>query len=206
VLLSIDPLEPEPWLVAQVVQALKRGGIVVIPTDTVYAYACSLADRDAPKRLYEIKGMSLAKRLSILVPDIKTASRYARDIPNPVFRAMRRVLPGPYTLIFQASGEVPRIMLRKRRTVGIRLPDCPITLDILTALGEPLLSSSVRAGADEFVLDPVLIEEESGDELAMVVDGGQLLNEVSTVVDLSDDEPVVVREGKGNLDELDFLS
>ena len=205
-LLSIDPLEPEPWLVARVVQALKRGGIVVIPTDTVYAYACSLADRDASKRLYEIKGMSFAKRLSILVPDIKTASRYARDIPNPVFRAMRRVLPGPYTLIFQASGEVPRIMLRKRRTVGIRLPDCPITLDILTALGEPLLSSSVRAGADEFVLDPVLIEEESGDELAMVVDGGQLLNEVSTVVDLSDDEPVVVREGKGNIGELDFLS
>jgi tRNA threonylcarbamoyl adenosine modification protein (Sua5/YciO/YrdC/YwlC family) len=205
VLLSIDPLEPEPWLVARVVQALKRGDVVVIPTDTVYAYACSLADRDAPNRLYEIKSMAPAKRLSILVPDIKTASRYARDIPNPVFRTMRRVLPGPYTLIFQASGEVPRIMLRKRRTVGIRLPDCPIALDILAALGEPLLCSSVRSRADEFVLDPVVIEEESGDELAMVVDGGQLLNEPSTVVDLSEDEPVVVREGKGDVEKLDFL-
>jgi tRNA threonylcarbamoyl adenosine modification protein (Sua5/YciO/YrdC/YwlC family) len=204
-LLTIDPLDPEPWLVARVVQALKKGDVVVIPTDTVYAYACSLNDRDAPRRLYEIKGMSPAKRLSILVPDIKTASRYARDIPNPVFRAMRRVLPGPYTFIFQATGEVPRIMLRKRRTVGIRLPDCPIVLDILAELGEPLLSSSVRSSADEFILDPVSIEEASKDELAMVVDGGLLPNEPSTVVDLSDDEPVLVREGKGDVSELGFM-
>jgi tRNA threonylcarbamoyl adenosine modification protein (Sua5/YciO/YrdC/YwlC family) len=192
-------------LVARVVQALKKGGVVVIPTDTVYAYACSLGDREAPRRLYEIKGISPAKRLSILVPDIKTASRYASDIPNPVFRTMRRVMPGPYTFIFQASGEVPRIMLRKRRTVGIRLPDCPIVLAILAELGEPLLSSSVRSSADEFVLDPVAIEEASSDELAMVVDGGRLLNEPSTIVDLSEDEPVIVREGKGDLGELHFL-
>jgi tRNA threonylcarbamoyl adenosine modification protein (Sua5/YciO/YrdC/YwlC family) len=205
VLLSIDPFEPEPWLVARVVQALKRGGVVVIPTDTVYAYACSLADRDAPRRLYEIKRISPAKRLSILVPDISTASRYVREIPNPVYRTMRRILPGPYTFIFPAASDVPRIMLRKRRTVGIRFPDSPITLAILAELGEPLLSSSVRTSADEFVLDPVAIEEAAGDELAMVVDGGQLLNEPSTVVDLSDDEPVVVREGKGDVSELDFL-
>jgi tRNA threonylcarbamoyl adenosine modification protein (Sua5/YciO/YrdC/YwlC family) len=204
-LISIDPFSPEPWLVARVVQSLKRGGVVVIPTDTVYAYACSLADRDAPRRLYEIKGISPSKRLSILVPDLRTASRYTRSIPNPVFRTMRRVLPGPYTFIFQASSEVPRIMLRKRRTVGIRLPDCPITLAILAELGEPLLTSSVRSSADEFVLDPVEIEAASGDELAMVVDGGQLLNEASTVVDLSSDEPVLVRLGKGDVSELYFL-
>jgi tRNA threonylcarbamoyl adenosine modification protein (Sua5/YciO/YrdC/YwlC family) len=205
VLVSIDPLNPEPWLVSRVVQALKRGGVMVIPTDTVYAYACSLADRDAPRRLYQVKGIPPAKRLSILVPDIRTASRYTRDIPNPVFRAMRRVLPGPYTFIFQASGEVPKIMLRKRRTVGIRLPDCPITLAILAELGEPLLASSVHAGDDEFVLDPVVIEEASDDEIAMVVDGGRLLNDLSTVIDLSGDEPVVVREGKGDVAELGFL-
>ena len=204
-LLSIDPLNPEPWLVARVVQALERGGVVVIPTDTVYAYVCSLADRDAPRRLYEIKGIAPAQRLSILVPDIKTGSRYARDIPNPVFRTMRRVLPGPYTFIFQASGEVPRIMLRKRRTVGIRLPDCPIALEILAALGEPLLASSVRSSAEEFILDPIEIEDNADDELAMVVDGGRLPNEPSTVVDLSGDEPIIVREGKGDVSALSFL-
>lgn len=204
-LLPIDPVSPEPWLVARVVQALKRGGVVVIPTDTVYAYACSLADRDAPKRLYEIKGILPSKRLSILVPDLRAAGRLTRGIPNPVFRTMRRVLPGPYTFIFQASSEVPRILLRKRRTVGIRLPDCPITRELLAQLGEPLLSSSVRSSADEFVVDPMEIEVASGNEVDMVVDGGLLLNEPSTVVDLSGDEPVVVRQGKGDVSKLPFL-
>jgi tRNA threonylcarbamoyl adenosine modification protein (Sua5/YciO/YrdC/YwlC family) len=204
-LLSIDPLSPEPWLVARVVQALRRGDVVVLPTDTVYAYACSLSDRDASKRLYEIKDIQPSKRLSILVPDLRTASRYARDIPNPVFRTMRRILPGPYTFIFQASSEVPRIMLRKRRTVGIRLPDCPIVLEILAELGEPLLTSSIRSGAQEYVLDPLEIEAQSPSEVALVVDGGRLPNEPSTVVDLSGDEPEVVRIGKGDVDSLYFL-
>lgn len=204
-LLTIDPDNPEPWLVARVVQALKRGDVVVTPTDTVYAYACCLSDRDASKRLYEIKDMQPSKRLSILVPDIQTASRYARDIPNPVFRTMRRILPGPYTFIFQASSQVPKIMLRKRRTVGIRLPNCPIVLEILAQLGEPLLASSVRWSAEEYVLDPMEIEAASPDEVAMVVDGGRLLNEPSTVVDLSGDEPEVVRTGKGDVSLLYFL-
>lgn len=204
-LLSIDPVNPEPWLVAQVVQILKRGGVVVIPTDTVYAYACSLADRDAPKKLYEIKDISPAKRLSILVPDLKTAARYTRDIPNPVFRTLRRILPGPYTFIFQASGELPRYMFRKRRTVGIRLPDSPIVLAILAELGEPLLASSVQSSPDEFMLDPVEIEEVSGNKVDIVVDGGRLPNEPSTIVDLTGDEPVITREGKGDIAALSFL-
>jgi tRNA threonylcarbamoyl adenosine modification protein (Sua5/YciO/YrdC/YwlC family) len=204
VLLSIDPVQPESWLIGRVVNTLRRGGVVVIPTDTVYAFACSLGDAGAVERLYEVKGITASKRLSLLVPDIASAARFTRGITNPVFRAMRRVLPGPYTFIFQASSEVPRIMLRKRRTVGIRLPDCAITLAILAGFGEALLSTSVRGSADEFVVDPAAIDDEVGGQVAMVVGGGLLGNEPSTVVDLTGPEPVIERIGKGDPDALGF--
>jgi tRNA threonylcarbamoyl adenosine modification protein (Sua5/YciO/YrdC/YwlC family) len=187
-----------------VVNTLRRGGVVVIPTDTVYAFACSLNDPDAVERLYEVKGITPSKRLSLLVPDIASAARFTRGITNPVFRAMRRVLPGPYTFIFQAGSEAPRIMLRKRRTVGIRLPDCPITLAILAEFGEALLSTSVRGSADEFVVDPATIDDEVGSQVAMVVGGGLLANEPSTIVDLTGSEPAIERVGKGDPAELGF--
>ncbi len=201
-LLAIDRNEPEPWLLARAVQTLRRGGVVVVPTDTVYALACSLNDTDAIERLYGVKGITPAKRLSLLVADVATASRYAKGITNPVFRMMRRVLPGPYTFIFQATPEAPRIMLHKRRTVGIRIPDCPIVAAILAELPCPLLSTSVRNASDEFVLDPAEIEAGLSGQVDLVVDGGLLVNEPSTVVDLSSDEPVLVRAGKGDVDAL----
>lgn len=201
-LLNIDPDQPQPWLVGRVVNTLRRSGIVVIPTDTVYAFACALNDPQAVERLYEVKGITPAKRLSILVPDIATASRYTRGITNSVFRAMRRVLPGPFTFIFAASTDTPRIMLRKRRTVGIRLPDNAIALAILAEFGEPLLTTSVRGAQDEFVVDPANIDDELGSQVDMVVGGGLLANEPSTVVDLSGPEPVIVRKGKGDPEAL----
>jgi tRNA threonylcarbamoyl adenosine modification protein (Sua5/YciO/YrdC/YwlC family) len=204
-LLTIDPHEPEPWLIARVVQALKRGGLAVIPTDTVYAIVCPLGNEDAIARLYEVKHVSASKRLSILVADIANASRFTRGISNHVFRAMKRVLPGPYTFIFQASAEVPRIMLHKRRTVGLRIPDCPIALAVLAELGEPLLSTSVRNAADEWLLDPIEIEAELHGEVDVVADGGIVTNDVSTVVDLSGLEPELVRTGKGDVEALGLL-
>ena len=201
-LLNIDPLQPEPWLVGRVVNTLRRSGVVVIPTDTVYALACALNDAAAVERLYEVKGITPSKRLSILVPDIATASRFTRGITNSVFRAMRRVLPGPYTFIFAASTEAPRIMLRKRRTVGIRLPDNPIALAILAAFGEPLLTTSVRGSQDEYLVDPATIDDDLGSQVELVVGGGPLATELSTIVDLSGPEPVIVRRGKGDPDAL----
>jgi tRNA threonylcarbamoyl adenosine modification protein (Sua5/YciO/YrdC/YwlC family) len=205
VLLTIDPAEPESWLIGRVVQTLRRGGLAVIPTDTVYALVCPLSNEASTERLYTVKSISPTKRLSILVGDIATASRFTRGIPNPVFRLMKRVLPGPYTLIFQASQEVPRIMLHKRRTVGIRIPDSPIAAAVIEELGEPLLSTSVRNRADEWLLDPAEIEQQLRGEVELVVDGGMLANEPSTVVDLSGPEPVLVRTGKGDVEALELF-
>ncbi|MEP0775322.1 MAG: threonylcarbamoyl-AMP synthase [Acidobacteriota bacterium] len=204
-LLTIDPREPESWLVARVVQLLRRSGVAVLPTDTVYSYACLLHDGEAVERLYRAKGISGAKRLSILVGDLATAARYAKGMTTPVFRMMKRVLPGPYTFIFEATSEAPRTMLRKRRTIGVRFPDCPIVLAILEELGAPLLSTSVRNDADEWLLDPMEIEAKLAGTVDLVVDGGILPNEPSTVVDLSGDEPVLVRQGKGDVAALELF-
>lgn len=204
-LLTIDPREPEPWLIARVVNLLRRGAVVIVPTDTVYALACRLEDDEAVQRLYQAKGIAAAKRLSILVGDLASAARYAKGITTPVFRMMKRVLPGPYTFIFEATSQVPRTMLRKRRTIGIRYPDSPIVLAVLAELGGPLLTTSVRNAADEWLLDPVEIETDLGPTVDLVVDGGKLPNEPSTIVDLSGDEPVLVRRGKGDVAALELF-
>lgn len=204
-LLAIDPVEPESWLIGRVANVIRKGGLAVLPTDTVYALTCAFDNEAAIERLYTVKGIGPAKRLSILVPDIAAAARLTRGISNTVFRTMRRVLPGPYTFIFQASAEVPRAMLRKRRTVGIRIPDSPIALAVLAEVGVPLLATSVRNARDEWLLDPVAIEEDLRGQADIVVDGGLLAAEPSTVVDLSGDEPVLVRQGKGDVDLLELF-
>ena len=205
-LLSIDPVEPEPWLVARAAQVLRRGGVVVLPTDTVYALTCLAGHDGAIERLYEVKGITPSKRLSLLVGDIATGSRFTRGIPNRVFRAMRRVLPGPYTFIFPASTEAPRVMRHARKTVGLRIPASPITLAVLAEIGAPLLATSVRNDADEWVLDPATIEEELRGKVDLVVDGGLLAAEPSTIVDCSADEPVLVRVGKGDVAALELFA
>ncbi len=204
-LLPIDPVEPESWLIGRVANVLRKGGLVVLPTDTVYALTCVFDNDDAIERLYAVKRIAPAKRLSLLVSDIATAARLTRGIPNPVFRTMRRVLPGPYTFIFQASNEVPRVMLRKRRTVGIRIPASPIALATLAEVGSPLLATSVRNASEEWVLDPAVIAEDLRGQADLVVDGGLLTAEPSTVVDLSGDEPVLVRAGKGDVAALELF-
>ena len=204
-ILEIDPVEPEPWLLARAVQVLRHGGIVVMPTDTVYGLTCGITHHEAIRRIYKLKDMDPKKPLSVLVNDMSMVGRYAKGVSTPAYRLLKRVLPGPYTFIFQASPEVPKIMLRKRRTIGIRMPDNPIALALLQEMGEPLLSSSIRDPEHDFVNDPDEIERSLENDVELVIDGGILLPFPSTVVDLSGDEPVLIREGRGDVDTLELF-
>ncbi len=204
-ILEIDPVEPEPWLLARAAQVLRGGGIVVMPTDTVYGLTCGITHHDAIRRIYKLKDMDPKKPLSVLVSDMSMVGRFAKGVSTPAYRLLKRVLPGPYTFIFEASPEVPKIMLRKRRTIGIRMPDNPIALALLEEMGEPLLSSSIRDPEHDFVNNPDEIEKSLGSDVEMVIDGGILLPVPSTVVDLSGDEPVLLRDGKGDVDTLELF-
>ena len=204
-ILEIDPVEPEPWLLARAVHVLRDGGVVVMPTDTVYGITCGISHHEAIRRIYKLKDMDPKKPLSILVGDMAMVGRYARGVSTPAFRLLKRVLPGPYTFIFQASPEVPKIMLRKRRTIGIRIPDNPIALALLAEMGEPLLSSSILDPEQAFVNDPEEIDASLGDRVGMVIDGGILTPVPSTVVDLSGSEPVLLREGRGDIETLELF-
>jgi tRNA threonylcarbamoyl adenosine modification protein (Sua5/YciO/YrdC/YwlC family) len=204
-LIEIDPKHPEGWLVARVAEVLRRGGVIVIPTDTVYGLACRISDTAAVERLYALKGIEAKKPLSILVSDFEIASRYITGVSTPAYRLVKRVLPGPYTFIFPATRDVPKIMLRKRKTLGIRMPDNAIVLALLDALDEPLLTTSIRSPSDEIVNDPEEIASRYDGRIDVVVNGGPLTPVPSTVVDFSGDVPVLLREGKGDVDTLELF-
>ncbi len=205
VIIEIDPTYPEAWLIARAADVLRKGGVAIIPTDTVYGLACGISHEKAIKRIYALKDMDPKKPLAILVGDMTTVGVYARGVTTPYFRLLKRVLPGPYTFIFEATAEVPKIMLRKRRTIGIRMPDHPVTLALLEELDEPLLTTSVRTPDDRWVIEPVEVESTLDDRVDVVVDCGPLEAHPSTVVDLSSGEPVLVREGKGNVEALELF-
>ena len=204
-IVEIDPNSPEPWLIARAAEVLRKGGVGIIPTDTVYGLACGISHGKAIKRIYELKDMDAKKPLAILVDDMTTVGQYAKGVTTPYFRLLKRVLPGPFTFIFEASSEVPKIMLRKRRTIGIRMPDNPITLALLAELDEPLLTTSVRTPDDHWVVDPIEVEATLDHQVDVVVDGGPLVLAPSTVVDLSEDVPILVREGQGDVAELELF-
>lgn len=197
---SIDPDYPESHLVHQVVRALAADGVVIVPTDTVYALACDLHSRKAIQRLTKLKGGKRKKLFSIILSDLSEMGKYAGDVSSFAYRTMKRLLPGPYTFIVAASSEIPKLMHAKRRTIGIRVPDCPITLAIARQLGRPLVTTTLGIGEEEFLSNPWDLEEEYGHQVAMVVEGGVIYSEPSSVVDLSGPEPEVLRAGKGDVE------
>lgn len=183
----------------RVVEALERDGIVIYPTDSVYAFGCSLRSAKAVERLRRLRGRSEAP-LTVVFHDIAQVAEYCR-VDNTTFRILKRNLPGPFTFLLPASSRVPDKALERRRTIGIRIPAHPVARAVVEALGCPMITASVKDDDEvvEYTTDPELIEERYGREVSLVIDGGMGDNVPTTIVDLTGDEPEIVREGRAEL-------
>ncbi len=196
----IHTVNPEPRLIRRAAEFLVNGGVVIYPTDTVYGLGCSIEDKNAIERVHLIKGQRTDKPFSFVCSDLKHISEYAH-VSNAAFKIMKHLIPGAYTFILPAAKmkQLPKILLSKRRTVGIRVPDNRVTLALVREVGHPILSSSVTNAGGEILNDPELIAEGFRNSVDMILDGGILHSAPSTVLDLTDDQPVVVRRGSGDL-------
>lgn len=197
-LFSINPKNPQPRLVQQVVELLENDGVIIYPTDTVYGLGCSIYSKKAMKRLHLIKKMDPKKPLTLICSNQTQIQEYTQGIETPIFKLLRKHLPGPYTFVFRASKIVPKMMLTPRSTVGFRWPDHPITLAIVEMLGHPILSSSLRISEDQLYDDPQEIHDHFKKTVDAVVDGGSIFAEHSTIIDFSQGDPILLRQGKGN--------
>ncbi len=204
-LLAIHPKNPEARKIADVVDRLNKGVVIVCPTDTVYAFACSAHQPRAIEAIARLKGTKTEKtNLSLICKDLSQLSLYARAIATPSFRVMKKALPGPYTFIVPASSQIPHLFKNKKHTVGIRVPDHPIPIALVEGLGHALVVTSVHDEDQvlEHTADPEVIHERIGKQLELVIDGGMGGMQGSTVIDITGSEPTVIREGKGPVDVL----
>jgi tRNA threonylcarbamoyl adenosine modification protein (Sua5/YciO/YrdC/YwlC family) len=196
--LHLHPEHPHQRHIVRIVDELRRGGLIIYPTDTIYGLGCDIFNKKAIDRVYQVKQESRSKPLSFVCADLTDLARYARNISNASYRLMKRRLPGPYTFILEASRDVPKFMMGKQKTVGIRVPDNEICLSIVKALDRPIISTSVATKDGELLNDPDVIEARFGKVVDIIVDGGIIVSDPSTVVDLTGDEPVVLRAGEGH--------
>ena len=196
-LIKINPENPQERLLRQAVEVLLGGGLIAYPTDTCYAVGCDLYNTRGIARIYQIKRRPLGKPFSFICQDLKNISEYAL-VGNYAYKVMKRLLPGPYTFVLEASRQVPKILQTKRRTVGIRVPDHPIALGLVGLLGHPIITTTAALPDEPVESDPYEIELKFKD-LALVIDGGIVLPEPSSVIAMIDDVPEVIREGKGDV-------
>ncbi len=196
-ILKIYTDNPHQRYIKMAVDALNNDALISYPTDTVYGLGASIQSKSAVDRIYKIKQVTNTKLLSFICKDLQEISQYAQ-ISNGNFRIMKRCLPGPFTFILPTTSKTPKIISQKRRTVGIRIPDSALCHDLVKELGNPVISTSVPAGPDEILNDPEEINNRIGDQLDIILDGGILISEPSTIVDLSDRDPKIIRQGKGD--------
>jgi tRNA threonylcarbamoyl adenosine modification protein (Sua5/YciO/YrdC/YwlC family) len=197
-IITINTKNPQKRLTRKVVDVLEQGGVIVYPTDTVYGVGCDLFNPEAIQKIHRLKKMDEKKPLSFICSDLKDISRYA-FVSNYAYKIMKRLLPGAYTFILKATKLVPKIAQTKQRTVGIRIPDNKICLALVKELGHPIISTSVSKPNEGLYNDPSEIEERFGKQLDLVIDGGVIVAEHSSIIDLTDDFPKVIRVGKGDV-------
>ena len=202
-LIKLYPENPNPKQIESIVKVLHGGGVIIYPTDTVYGIGCDIHNHKAVERIARIKGIKPeTANFSFICRDMSHISEYARQVPNAVFKLMRRNLPGPFTFILNASNKVPKILETKKKTVGIRIPDNDIVAAIVEELGNPLLTTSIHFDDEmiEYSTDPELIHEKYAEAVDIVIDGGYGGIEFSTIVNCTGNEPEIVRYGMGFLD------
>lgn len=200
-LITLHPDNPQPRQLDAIAADLKRGEIYILPTDTVYAFATLLGEKRSIEQLYQLKEISPTKPLSLYCRDFSQAADYIRMSDNRIFRWMKKHLPGPYTLVFVASKNMPQYTVSKKKMVGVRIIDHPVIQGLLERLDQPIIGTSVYSEGEYFTYAEDL-EENYGKRVKGVVDTGPLEQEFSTVLDMSDFPPEVIREGKGPIGDL----
>ncbi len=207
-LIEINPDNIDRRKINRVANIVREGGVIVYPTDTIYAIGCDMSNSKALHRIAQIKGVSDRKTdFSIICSDLSDLSRYAKHISNPVFKMMKQAFPGPFTFILEASNDIPRILNPGKKTIGIRVPDHPIPLMLVSVLGNPIITTSIRNDDEvlEYMTDPNQIFDKYRNEIDVVIDGGSGGNQGSTVIDASGDEIILVREGLGDADSIGLI-
>lgn len=202
-LIYIHPDNPEPRKIKQVVECLQDGGLVIYPTDTVYGLGCDIYNQKAIEKLCRLKGIKPEKMsFSFICNDLSHISEYTLNLDTPTYKLMKRALPGPYTFILKANNSIPKLFKNNKRTVGIRIPDHAIPRAIVQELGHPIITTSIHHEDEvlDYITEAYLIEERFGKLVDIIIDGGTGGIEPSTIVDCTGDEPVVLREGKGDPD------
>jgi tRNA threonylcarbamoyl adenosine modification protein (Sua5/YciO/YrdC/YwlC family) len=196
---------PNEKILEQIVDVLKKGGIIIYPTDTVYGLGCDITNQKAIERIAKLRGIKPEKaNFSFICYDLSHISDYIKPIDNTIFRILKKALPGAFTFIFNANNNVPKLLYSNKKTVGIRVPDNNIARQIVKKLGNPILSSSIHDEDEiiEYTTDPELIFEKYQDKVDLVIDGGYGHNIPSTVIDCTSGELEVIRYGKGNIDDI----
>lgn len=204
-LIDIHQENPDERKIQQVVEVLKKGGVIIYPTDSVYSLGCALSHTKAIERVAQIKGIKPEKaNFSIVCEDLSQLSRYAKQVDTNIYKLMKRALPGPYTFILNASNLVPKIFKSKKKTIGIRVPDHLIPQRIVEVLGEPIIATSVHADDEilEYITDPELIHEKYEKIVDLVINSGMGNIHASTIFDCTSGEPELVREGIGPIEGL----
>ena len=197
-LIHIHPKNPQPRLIKQIADVLKRGGVIIYPTDTIYGLGCDIFQHKAIERICSIKKVEPQKaQLSFVCYDLSDLSKYAKQLGTPVYRTLKQYLPGPFTFILEASKEVPKILKTKKDTIGLRIPHNEIARCIVEELGNPILSASLPGEYVEEYTDPEIIHDKFEKLVDVVIDGGIGGTLPSTVIDFTTGEPEIIREGAG---------